>query len=324
MEINKNKYFINRINLKNLQGYIVYIGFILIVIILSILLRNEGFLSIENMMNILRQTTMISVMAMGMTFAISCGEIDLSIGATVALASLVSGILLRAQYPVIIAVLGGLGVGLVIGLVNGLITTKARVPAILVTLGVQSIVYGTARIITDLRSVPIINKNFNFYFGSGTIGLIPILLIWTIVMAVFSHLLLKKTPFGRKVLATGGNISTAYFTGVNTDFIRIAALTMSSLYAALAGLLYAGRLHSGRYTLGEADLLTVIAAVVIGGTSLAGGAGSITGAIIGSLLMGVLNNGLLIMGLNVSQQFVVRGIIIVIAISISLREKREM
>ena len=323
--VNNNSFsIINKIKSKNLRNYVVYIGFILIVIVFSIVLRNRGFLTIDNTMNILRQTAMISVMAIGTTFAISCGEIDLSIGSTVALSSLVSAILLRAQYPVILAVIGGLGVGLIIGLVNGLITTKARVPAILVTLGVQSIVYGIARIVNDLRAVPITNENFNFIFGSGNIGPIPILLIWTIVLAIISQLLLKKTPFGRKVIATGGNISASYFTGVRTDNIRIAVLVMSSLFAAIAGMLYAGRLHSGRYTLGEADLLTVIAAVVIGGTSLSGGKGSIVGSIVGSLMMGVLNNGLLLVGLDVSEQFIARGIIIVIAISISLREKREI
>ena len=143
-------------------------------------------------------------------------------------------------------------------------------------------------------------------------------------MIVFlGQILLTKTPFGRAVLATGGNRSAARFSGVRTDNIRIAVLVLCGLTAALAGMLYAGRLHGARYTLGQADLLTVIAAVIIGGTAFTGGKGTVIGAFIGSIIMGMLNNGLLLMGLSVSEQMIARGIIIVVAVSLSLREEVE-
>ena len=141
------------------------------------------------------------------------------------------------------------------------------------------------------------------------------LLIWTLAALVVSHILYRKSTFGRKVLATGGNRIAARYSGINTDRIRIGALVACSLAAALAGILYAGRLHGARYTIGEADLLTVIAAAVIGGTNLMGGRGSIVGALMGSLLMGVLNNGLILMHLSVSEQMIARGMIIVIAVA---------
>lgn len=308
--------------LRNYRNYIIYAGFILIIILFSILLKDTGFLTFSNIMNILRQTAMVSVMAVGTTYTIIAGDIDLSIGATVSLSAMVCASLLSMNHSIFIAVFAALGVGIIVGLFNGIITTKVRLPAIIVTLGTQSILVGLSRSI-GIHSIPITNRTFNFIFGSGNIGNISTLFIWTILIVAIGQIVLKKTPFGRKVHATGGNRLAARYSGVRIDRIRITTLTISAFTAAMAGLLYAGRLHGARYTLGEADLLTVIAAVVIGGTSLAGGRGTVIGSIVGSLLMGVLNNALLIMGLTVSEQMIARGIIIIIAISVSLRESRE-
>jgi len=315
----KVRTWIEKIEWKN---YIVYIGFILLLVFFAIILRDKGFLTSANLMNILRQTAMISVMAVGMTFTIIAGEIDLSIGSTVALSALVTALLLRTQ-STFIAVLGGLAVGLVVGFVNGIITTKIRIPAFLVTLGTSSIITGFARSITDLEAVPIVNNTYNYIFGSGNVGPISTLFLWTILIAIVGYLVLNKTPFGKAVLATGGNRSAARYSGVKTDKIRIIVLVLSSVAASLAGLLYAGRLHGARYTLGQSDLLTVIAAVIIGGTAFTGGKGTAVGSIIGSIIMGMLNNGLLLMGLTVSEQMIARGVIIVLAVSLSLREELD-
>lgn len=303
-----------------IKQYIVYISFIFLLIIFSLILHDKGFLSGINLMNILRQTAMVSVMAVGMTFAISAGEIDLSIGGTVALSALVAALVLERVDAVFPAVAAAMLCGGVVGFTNGLITTKARIPAFLVTLGTSSIVTGLARTITNLEAVPIINENFTFIFGSGDIGFISTLFVWTAVAALFGHILLKHTPFGKAVLATGGNRNAAHYTGIKTDVTRLMVLVITGLSASLAGILYAGRLHGARYTLGEADVMTVIAAVIIGGTSFTGGKGSAVGAIIGSVIMGMLNNALLLMGLSVSEQMIARGVIIIIAVSLSLRE----
>jgi len=313
---------VERLHTLELRNFVVYLGFVVVLTFFAIDLRDTGFLTASNLMNIVRETTPVSIMAIGMAFALSAGEIDLSIGAVVALSALVTALALR-HGPMISAIPAGLAVGIVVGLVNGLITTKIRIPSFLVTLGTLSILSGIGRAITDLQAVPILNSSFNFTFGSGNIGAISTLFLWTAGVLLLGHVVYRHMKFGRHVLATGGNKGAAGAAGIRTDRIKIAVLVISALTAAIAGMLYAGRLHGARYTLGETDLLTVIAAVVIGGTSLFGGRGSITGAVVGSLLMGTLNNGLILMGLDVPQQMMARGVIILMAVGLSLREAKR-
>jgi ribose transport system permease protein len=304
------------------SGAIIYLGFVLIFVLFSITLRDSGFLTLENQLNILRQTAFVSVMAFGMTYALSAGEIDLSIGAVVALTAMVTAVLLR-DANALVAVPAGLSVGIIVGLTNGLLTTRLRVPSFLITLGMAGIVGGLSRWITSLQPVPVLDNTYTFTFGSGDIGPFPTLFLWTLAVLLVAHVVYRKTTFGRELLATGGNRTAARYSGINTARIRIASLVICSSTAALAGLLYVGRLHSARYTLGETDLLTVIAAAVIGGTSMAGGRGSIIGALLGSLVMGVLNNGLILMGFSVTEQDIARGVIIIVAVALSLREAPE-
>ncbi|WDZ64042.1 ABC transporter permease [Paenibacillus polymyxa] len=297
------------------RSYIVYIAFIVVLIYFSISLYSDGFLSVGNLLNIIRQTAMISIMGAAMTFVISTGEIDLSVGSTAALASLTTALALENEWGLAIAIIIGLGTGLIIGIVNGLLVTKANIPSFLVTLGMMSIVSGLAMWITGTSPVTIIDSTFNFVFGGGDIGPVPILLIWTLVIAVIAHILLRKTKFGRQTLATGGNENAARFSGINTLKIKLYVFVGTGVMAALAGMLYAGRLHAGRYTLGTGDELSVIAAVILGGTSLFGGVGTVIGTIIGSLMIGTINNGLIIAGLDVSQQTMIRGLIITLAVA---------
>ena len=304
------------------RGALIYLGFAVIFVFFSIVLRDRGFLTIDNQMNILRQTAFVSIMAFGMTYALSAGEIDLSIGAVVGFSAMVTAVLLR-DANALIAVPAGLSVGILVGLANGLLTTGLRVPSFLITLGMAGIVGGLSRWITSLQPVPVLDNSYTFVFGSGDIADIPTLFLWTIAALVVAHVVYRRTTFGRQVLATGGNRTAARYSGINTTRIRVSALAICSSAAALAGLLYVGRLHSARYDLGETDLLTVIAAAVIGGTSLFGGRGSIIGALLGSLVLGVLNNGLILMGYTVTEQQLARGAIIIVAVALSLREARE-
>lgn len=311
-----------RLRSVNLRNYVVYLSFLAILAFFSVTLWDRGFLSPDNFMNILRQTAMVSVMAIGMAFVLSAGEIDLSIGATVALSALVTALVVQ-ETNAVFGVAAGLAVGFGVGLVNGVLTTRLRIPSFLVTLGVSGIIAGLAREVTNLQAVPITDSTFNFVFGSGDIGPISVLFVWTAILLGVGHIVYRKSPFGRAVLATGGNRTAARFSGVPVNRIRIAVLVIGSMTAAFAGILYAGRLHGARYTLGEQDLLTVIAAAIIGGTSMSGGRGSIIGAIVGSIIMGMLNNGLILMGLSVSEQMIARGIIIIVAVALSLRESDD-
>ncbi|MFC4766311.1 ABC transporter permease [Effusibacillus consociatus] len=309
----------NRLAKFDWKRYIVYIAFVGVFIYFSISLYDQGFLSSNNLLNIARQTAMISIMAVAMTFVISAAEIDLSVGSIAALSSLTAALAMKAGFGVAGGIVAGLGTGALIGLINGILVTRVAIPSFLVTLGMMGIAKGLAMWITNTAPVPILNKTYNFVFGSGDIGPVPVLLIWTLVIAVIGHILLRKTAFGRQTLATGGNESAARFTGVNTAKIKLLVLVGSGLLAGLAGMLYAGRMHAGRFTFGEGDELSVIAAVILGGTSLFGGMGTVIGTVFGSLMIGMINNGLIIMGLDVSQQMVVKGLIIILAVAFGRR-----
>jgi ribose transport system permease protein len=296
---------------------IIYLIFVLLVILFTIL-QGRDFLSFFNIMNILRQTAMISIMAVGMTFALSAGEIDLSVASVIALSALVTSMMLR-QFGIVVGVLSGFGVGLAVGLFNGAIVAYVKVPSFLVTLASMSIIGGLSRWITQLRSIEILNDTFAFIFGDGDIGPIPVLVLWTLLVAVVGYFLLNRTAFGRRVLSAGGNEKAAFFTGINTRTIKMKVLIISAMTAALAGMLYAGRLHGARYNIGEGFEMSVIAATVLGGTSLFGGIGTILGSIVGAIVIGIINNGLILMGLDISQQMFFRGIILIVAISLNTR-----
>ncbi|MDR6294431.1 ribose transport system permease protein [Inquilinus ginsengisoli] len=305
-----------------LSAFVVYVGFVAIIGFFAIALSDRGFMTPENMMTIIRQTTPVTIMAVGMTFALCAGQIDLSVGATVALAALVTAVVMR-EAGLALAIPAGLLTGALVGLVNGLLTVALRIPALLVTLGTMGIITGLARVLTNLESVPITSDPYTFVFGSGDIGPVSVLFVWTVAALAIGHLALNNTAHGRRVLATGGEVQAARAAGISTMRVTIGVFVVTGMAAALAGMLYAGRLHGARYTLGETDVLTVIAAVVIGGTSLFGGKGSVIGAVVGSWLLGVLNNGLILMGFSVSDQMIARGVILILAVAISLRETRQ-
>ena len=227
-----------------------------------------------------------------------------------------------SEYGLFAGIAAGVLTGLVVGSINGALVAALRIPSFLVTLGMLGIAVGTARWITDSAPVPILDDAFNNIFGTGQIGPIPSLLIWLGVFLAAGHFILRKTAYGRRVLATGGNESAARFSGVHTRRIKFYVLLASSTVAALAGMLYAGRLQSGRYQWGEGDELSVIAAVILGGTSLFGGYGTVVGSVLGALLVGLINNGLTLMGLEFSQQQIVRGAIIILAVALARKGLR--
>lgn len=304
----------------NLQQYVVYLGFLAIFLFFAVALRDSGFLTVRNLSNIVLQTAPATIMAIGLVFVMSAGEIDLSIGSTVAVAALAAAVTL-GQYGLVAGVFAGLGAGLLIGLLNGALVAYVKLPSFLVTLATLGLFAGVSRSMTDLRSIPVTDSVFTGFFGSGVFLGIPSLIWWTAIAVAIGHIIYRETRFGAHVLATGDNARAASVSGISVPRIRLAVMAISGCLAGLAGLLYAGRLQAAKYTLGETDLMTVIAAVIVGGTLLNGGRGSIIGALVGSLMMGMLNNGLILMGLSVSDQMIVRGLIILAAVAVSLREK---
>ena len=315
----KSETFISRLK-EDWRQYVIYAGFVVIFIFFSITLNEKGFLDPNNLLNIVRQTAMIAIMAVGMTFVLSAGEIDLSVGAVAGLTSVTTALAI-SKFGLIGGICGGLLTGIVLGMVNGLLTTRVGIPSFLVTLAMMGIARGTAMWVSNTAAVPILDKTYYFTFGSGNVGPLPVLLIWALIAAVIGHIVLRKTSFGRKMLATGGSETAARFTGIKTRDIKMQVLIISSLTAAFAGMLYAGRLRSGRFQLGEGDELSVIAAAVLGGTSLFGGFGSVVGSIMGALMIGLINNGLILMGLEFSQQLIARGVIILLAVTVARSRK---
>jgi ribose transport system permease protein len=285
---------------------IIYIGFIVLFLIFAVTLSDKGFLNPNNLLNIIRQTAMIAVMAIAMTFVLSAGEIDLSVGSVAGLATVT-----------VAMAIAGLATGLVVGMFNGWLTTRVGIPSFLTTLAMMGIAKGAAMWISDTAAVPILNQSYAWIFGGGSIGRIPVLLFWVLILGAIGHFALRRTGFGRRVLATGGGETAARYSGIDTARIKFRVLVLSSTAAALAGMLYAGRLQSGRFQLGEGDELSVIAAAVLGGTSLFGGKGTVIGTVVGAMMIGMINNGLILMGLEYSQQLIARGGIIILAVALS-------
>jgi ribose transport system permease protein len=309
-----------RIGLADWRQNIIYIGFVGIFIFFAVTLGHKGFLDTNNLLNIVRQTAPIAIMAVAMTYVLAAGEIDLSIGAVAGLASVAAAMAMDIG-GVPLGILAGVATGLIVGVINGVISTRIGIPTFLTTLAMMGVAKGTSMWVSSTKAIPILSDGYNWFFGGGYIGPLPVLLFWMLIAAAIGHVVLRRTTFGRWVLATGGSETAARYSGVNTRNIKFKVLIISSFAAAIAGMLYAGRFQTGRFQLGEGDELSVIAAAVLGGTSLFGGKGTVIGSIMGALMIGLINNGLILAGLEFSQQLIARGAIIILAVAISQNRK---
>ncbi|RUU33329.1 MULTISPECIES: ABC transporter permease, partial [unclassified Mesorhizobium] len=255
------------------RDHITYVIFLAIT--LYFVLFAPHFASVSTASAVLRITAIVSVMAIGMTFVIICGEIDLSVGSVASFSGMIGALLLDQSVPAYVAALLVLGAGASIGAVSGVLVTKLRIPSFLVTLGMLSIFSGLALTITGTRPVSIVDDDFSNLFWNGSFLGMQAPIWWTIVLTAVGYYLLHQMPYGRRVYATGGNAVAARFSGVRTDGVKIFAFAISGMTASLAGLMLAARSTAGNPSLGAGLELDVIAAVIIGGTSLFGGYGSI-------------------------------------------------
>ncbi len=297
-------------------------GSLAIIVFFSIDLSGSGFLSVGNVQSVVAQATVISILAVGNVFVLTAGEIDLSFANVVPLSGVTLALLtpdIGIQSAVVVALL----VGAAVGLVNGFITVRIGVPSFIVTLGMMEVIDGITQWVSNQASLPVTNPLFDNIFGSAQIGPISVLVFWTIAIGILGAWLLQRTAFGRMTAATGGNETAARYSGIRTDRMRVAVFVLNGLLAALAGLLYVGQLHGASYQYGgSSDLILTLAAVIIGGTAMSGGRGRILGAIVGSLLLGFISNGLVMMGLSIEAQLALTGVIIVAAVTVSGRTKR--
>ena len=308
-EVNRRKIQISK--------FTVYIVLVVVFIFFSIILRDKGFMTGGNLLNVLRQTAMVSVMAAAGVFVLGAGQIDLTVGSNAAMSAMLAALILQSTNSIILALIVGVGFGVGVGAVNGLLVTKLKLPSFLATLGMMQVVRGAAMWITNTAAVPITNSRFNTIFGTGYIRPVSVLIIWTIVFYVLGYIVFNKTPFGRYTLATGGNEQAAGYSGIKVDKIKMYIFMISGALSAFAGIMYAGRMQSGRYSFGDGDEMSVIAAVVLGGAAMSGGTGSMIGAFAGSLLMGIISNALVLAGLSSAQQKLINGAIIIFAVALS-------
>ncbi|WP_160003437.1 ABC transporter permease [Rhizobium sp. 18055] len=289
------------------------IGLILIVAVFAVLV--PGFVSERNLINILQQSSINACLALGMTLVIISGGIDLSVGPTAAIAAVLSATLLVAGYPVPIAILAGLGIGAVCGVVNGVLVAYVGLQPFIVTLGTLSTYRAIALIYTGGNPVLGIPQGFRSIFNGSVAG-IPNSVIIVTCVAPAAWVLLKKTPIGEYLLAVGGNEEASYVAGVPIAMTKITAYVISGVLAALASLILIGRLGAAEPILGNLWELDAIAAAAIGGASLMGGKGSIVGTILGAIILGAMRNGLTLMNVQAFYQLLATGLIILVAMII--------
>lgn len=287
-------------------------------IVVSVLMgfASDNFFTINNILNVLRQVSVVGILAVGMTFVILTGGIDLSVGAVMALAgTMAAGIMVNMGLPGGVGLLAALLVGLGLGLFNGFMVAWGKMPAIIVTLATMGIARGLGLIYSGgypISGLP----GWVSWFGVGRVGIIPVPVIIMLVVYLVAWVVLQRTPFGRHVYAIGGNETAARLSGVRTRSVKLAVFAISGVTAALASVVLTGRLMSGQPNAGVGFELDAIAAVVLGGTAIAGGRGLILGTLIGAVLLGILNNGLNLVGINPYMQDVIKGLIILLAIYI--------
>ncbi len=297
---------------KYFKKYGIFIALLFICIILTIATPN--FLTLQNMVMVLRQTSINGILAIGVTFVIISGGIDLSLGSVVALTGVAAASFAHpGTHGLIVPLLVGILIGLGIGVINGLIITKGKVAAFIVTLGMMTIARGLALVVSDGRPVSNLSDSFNFIGGGEFLNIpIPILLFGCVI--VVSSIILKYTKTGRYIYAVGGNENAAKASGINVHSIKMFTYIICSGLAGLAGIVLASRITTGQPNAGVAYELDAIAAVVIGGTSLSGGAGKIIGTVVGALIIGVINNGLDLLNITSYSQQIIKGLIIIGAV----------
>ena len=294
----------------------------LIVVSIVMVFASDSFLSYGNITNILRQVSINALIAVGMTFVILTGGIDLSVGAVMALAGTVAAGLMAGGMNGVLALIICLGVGCGFGLANGAFVAFAGMPPIIVTLATMGIARGLGLIYTGGYPISGLPSWIN-WFGEGRVLGLQTPIVIMLVVYVLGWVLLERTPFGRYVYAIGGNETATRLSGVRVARSKLIIYGISGLTASIAAIVLTGRLMSGQPNSGQGFELDAIAAVVLGGTSIAGGRGSLIGTLLGALLLGVLNNGLNMVGVNPYVQTVVKGVIILLAIYIG-RERRRL
>ncbi len=282
-------------------------------------LLSPTFLTEANLTNVLRQVVVVSLLACGVTFIIILGQIDVSLGSVLALCGVIATSVMATTGSIALAVLAGVAMGIVTGIINGFVITFFRIPSFIMTLAMTTVARGAVLLYTG--GAPVSGLGEFKVIGQGSIGPVPISVLILAVFVAISWVLLNKTKFGRYVYAVGGNDRAARASGINSDSIVVKAFIYNGILCAIAGIVLMSRINSGQPAGGVGYEFDAITAVVVGGTSLMGGTGTITGTIIGSMIIGVINNILNLMNVSSYWQQIIKGLIIAIAVILDVWTK---
>jgi ribose transport system permease protein len=297
-----------------------FIGLVAISICLAFM--SPDFLTIGNVMDVARQVSINAMIAFGMTLVILLGGIDLSVGSILAVSSVLMTMLLHAGHGSVFAIAVGVLAGAFMGWVNGIVIAPGKVAPFIATLATMTLLRGAALVLSKGSPVTGFSSRFISMLGGGYfLSVIPVPVVCVAIVFALFWFVLRKTVFGRHVYAIGGNVEAARLSGIKTDRVQIMVYTISGVMAAIAGVILTSRLNSAQPTAGAGYELDAIAAVVLGGTSLAGGRGWIFGTLVGALLIGVLNNGLNLLGVSAFYQQVIKGAVILLAVLLDRSEK---
>jgi ribose transport system permease protein len=303
------------------------IGLVAITLLLQLMTGNWNitgglFFKQKNILNVLRQVSINANLACGMTLVIILGGIDISVGSVIALSGVIAaGMIQNFGMPVWVAVAAGVITGLCCGMINASIISTTPLPPFIVTLSMMQMARGFAYIYTSGAPIRVMADEFNF-IGSGFVGGIPVPVLYSVFLVAVTAYILNRTRLGRHIYAVGGNREAARFAGINDKKVLFFAYSYSGLLAGISGVVLAARMFSGQPTAGDGQEMETIAATVLGGTSMLGGQGAMGGTVIGVLIMGALSNGLNLLGINSFWQYVVKGVVILMAVYIDVIKKR--
>ncbi|QGG55799.1 ribose ABC transporter permease [Paenibacillus sp. B01] len=305
---------------KVLHKFGILLGLLVMSLVFSIL--SDHFFTVDNLLTIALQTSVIGILAIAQTYVIITSGIDLSVGSILAVSGVVTGKLMVAGTPIWLAIVAGILIGAVCGWINGLVIAKLNIAPFIATLGMMSIARGVAYVITGAMPVSGLPEEF-YFIGGGSIGRIPIPMIEMFVLAIVFGFILRKSRFGRYVYCLGSNEDAAVLSGINVQKTKIWVYVISGSLAAFAGIMMASRLVSAQSTAGTGYELDAIAAAIIGGTSPAGGSGKIRETIIGAFIIGILRNGLNLLNVNAFWQQIAIGAVIIIAVYMDTLRRRK-
>jgi len=326
MEIKKKKISV----LGALTNYTLEV--LLVVLFIALSLISDYFLTANNILNMLRNIALQGIIAFGMTIVIVSGELDLSISSSVALSGVLIGLIggnlsnagiMPLKYAVLVGIAAALVVSIVVGYVNGWLITRFKIPAMIVTLAMQNVLFGIAAVIS--KGFPIVTfPEWYSYIGSGRIfGQIPVPVVILVIMFIVTYFLLSYTKFGRAAFACGGNAEAARLSGINVQKTKIQAMVLIQICCVISGIMLSSQVMSGTFSFAKGWEMNAIAAVIIGGASIAGGIGNMRGTLLGIVFIGILTNGMTLLNVNDYVQYIVRGALIIFAVLLSTIKNKQ-